>query len=100
MSAKYAVFPTIEDPKQNAKGDYYKYDEGLDEDTFFVLRRDDVFSVATLYSYASSVATLLEMDRIKNCLTDDERVRLDALALYVQQLAEAWQKHGSAKVPD
>lgn len=73
-----------------------------DPETFFVLRRSDVFAAQALFGYAHTIQSVLEIDGLPGrsaSLTPEEANRLRELADYVFDLAVTWSRQAT-KLPD
>ena len=93
-TSKYAVYPA------GQRGGRFHRDGPLEEGTYFVIRDTDSFGVAALYAYVASVQTLLELNRRREFLTDDEYRELEELEDHVSSLALEWQRRGKGRLPD
>lgn len=75
--------------------------QSLEPDEFFVLRRGDALSIATLRSYAANALMILEIESVGLMKLDHEtRSHLLALADDVSDLAAKWEHDESPKLPD
>ena len=87
--------------KVNADGT----EEELDNDTFLVIRRDDVLGTATAWNYVANARLALALDGIARqrglgMFGADERKALVLRAEGVAQLAVEWGEERTAKIPD
>lgn len=98
MTDKYVIFKTEDFEALGEIGDVLRVKaiEG------FVLRPQDIFGPAALWSYAHLLQTATELGLMRpDTFAESELERLDEASHEIAALAEQWQRRGeNRKVPD
>lgn len=87
----------LKEPRSQAEANHIE-DLWLAPGTFFVLRSSDAFAIPTLYAYASSIQTHIELNREN--LSSEKIASLEETSHYAFALAQEWQRRGDGRLPD
>ena len=92
---KYVVYPA------GNRGGRLHREQPLEQGTYFVIRDTDIIGLDALYSYLSSVQTVLAMDNRpgRAFLKSEEREELERLEDYLTNLSTEWARSGKGRLP-